>query len=366
MNQSDQFFTATAKASVDAMIKEKLAKMSAAPAAPTEVDAPKLAVDPMMSESTATEASSRPSFSDVSELPPLKEVYIAPTPTPSASAPEVIEQPEIILKSREVEKPRVQPREVAKKAVTEIKKTPPKLFGYSIAGAVAIILLVIAGIAWHIHSENSWDESTPVQTAAPVVAPKPRPVASVPPASQPTVQPAVTAAAAPETDEPDTAPDSVTVEPRYKNRANNKKRSRSATPVILPGQVTVNSTPAGAEVTVDGQTDPSWVTPLSLTGVAPGRHTINVSKAGYTSEARTVDVSQGSKAVIALQLGQLSAGISVSSTPAGAEIYLDGRDTGRQTPAQISVDKQGNHNLVVKKQGYLEETTLASLQYGQT
>jgi len=365
LNQSDQFFTTTAKASVDAMIREKLAKLSAAPVAPAETETPSLAVDPLMSESKATEASSRPSFSDVSELPPLKEVYVAPTPV--SSAPEVIEQPEIILKTREVEKPKVQPREVAKKAVTEIKKTPPKLFGYAIAGAVAIILLVLGGIAWHIHSENSWDESTPVQTAAPVVAPKPQPAASVPPAvTQPTVQPAVTAAAAPDTGESDTAPDSVTVEPRFKNRSSNKRRSRSVTPVILPGELTINSTPAGAEVTVDGQTDPSWVTPLSLTGVAPGRHTINVSKAGFTSEARAIDVSQGGKAVVALQLAQLSAGISVTSTPTGAEIYLDGRDTGKQTPAQISVDKQGNHNLVVKKQGYMEEATLASLQYGQT
>lgn len=362
-NQSDHSATATAKASVDAMIREKLAKMSAAPAAPAETETPTLAVDPLMSESKPTEASSRPSFSDVSELPPLKEVYVAPAP--AASAPEVIEQPEIILKTREVEKPKVQPREVAKKAVTEIKKTPPQLFGYAIAGAVAIILLVLGGIAWHIHSENSWDESTPVQTAAPVAAPKPQPAASAPAAApQPTVQPAVTAAAAPQTDESDTAPDSVTVEPHVTNRS--KKRSRSVTPVILPGQLTINSTPAGAEVTVDGQTDPSWVTPLSLTGVAPGRHTINVSKAGYTAEARTIDVGQGSKAVVALQLGQLSAGISVTSTPAGGEIYLDGRDTGKQTPAQISVDKQGNHNLVVKKQGYMEEATLASLQYGQT
>src|SRR6185437_11808473 len=128
LNESDQFFTATAKASVDAMIREKLAKLSAAPA---EVEAPKLALDPLMSETKATETSSRPSFSDVSELPPLKEEYVAPTPAPSASTPEVIEQPEIILKSREVEKPKVQPREVARKAVTEIKKTPPKLFGYS-------------------------------------------------------------------------------------------------------------------------------------------------------------------------------------------------------------------------------------------
>ena len=71
------------------------------------------------------------------------------------------------------EKPKVQPREVARKAVKEIRKTPPKLFLYSIAGAVAVILLVVGLIAYRIHSENSEDEgaaATPAATAP--VAPR--------------------------------------------------------------------------------------------------------------------------------------------------------------------------------------------------
>ena len=45
---------------------------------------------------------------------------------------------------------------------------------------------------------------------------------------------------------------------------------------------------------------------------------------------------------------------------------MDGRDTGKVTPAQFSVDKPGSHSLVFKKQGYLELTTTATLQVGQT
>ena len=36
------------------------------------------------------------------------------------------------------------------------------------------------------------------------------------------------------------------------------------------------------------------------------------------------------------------------------------------TPAQFSVDRPGNHTLLVRKQGYIEETTTANLQAGQT
>jgi hypothetical protein len=45
---------------------------------------------------------------------------------------------------------------------------------------------------------------------------------------------------------------------------------------------------------------------------------------------------------------------------------MDGRDTGRVAPTQISVDKPGNHSFVFKKQGYLDETTTVNLQMGQT
>jgi hypothetical protein len=66
-----------------------------------------------------------------------------------------------------------------------------------------------------------------------------------------------------------------------------------------------------------------------------------------------------------VQLAQVMAMLAASSEPAGAQIFIDGKDTGRVTPSQISVDKPGPHTFQVKKQGYLEETGTANLQAGQ-
>jgi hypothetical protein len=56
----------------------------------------------------------------------------------------------------------------------------------------------------------------------------------------------------------------------------------------------------------------------------------------------------------------------VNSDPPDAALWMDGRDTGQITPAQISVDKPGNHTFIFKKQGYLDEITAANLQIGRT
>jgi hypothetical protein len=100
--------------------------------------------------------------------------------------------------------------------------------------------------------------------------------------------------------------------------------------------------------------------------MAPGQHTVTVSRPGYSSETRNIDVASNSKSFLVVQLAQLTATVAVSSEPAGAAVFLDGRDTGRVTPAQIPVDKPGSHTVLVRKQGYLEETTTANLQAGQS
>jgi hypothetical protein len=134
---------------------------------------------------------------------------------------------------------------------------------------------------------------------------------------------------------------------------------------VIPGQLTINSTPEGAEVRLDGRSDPSWVTPFNLAGLAPGQHNVTVARAGYASESRSIDVTSGSKSFLVVQLAPLTATVAVSSEPAGAQIFIDGKDTGRITPAQIGVDKPGAHTFLVRKQGYLEETSTATLQAGQ-
>lgn len=67
---------------------------------------------------------------------------------------------------------------------------------------------------------------------------------------------------------------------------------------------------------------------------------------------------------MSLQLALLAATLSVTSEPAGAKVLLDGKDTGRVTPIQFSIDKPGNHSILVRKDGYLEESTTLNLQTG--
>jgi len=331
------------------------ASMSSAIIEP-EVEAPKISVDPAMAENRETSASR--SFSEIDELPPLKEVYIAPPPAPppadEPAPPDAVHV--TVFKGAPPEKPRVQPREVAKKAVAEIKKTPPQLFMVSIAGAIGIIVLIVAAIAWHIHSENADEDVTPAQPAASAAAH----------ANQSSAQsPAGTQAPEQVTAEPvDAEPRAVSVQPKYNNKK--KAKPRPVAPSIVPGQLSVNSTPAGAQIQIDGQNNSAWVTPFNLAGLNPGQHTLTISKAGYAPETRNIDVGSGSKSFLSVQLAQLTAAVSVTSEPAGAAVWMDGRDTGRVTPVQISVDKPGNHSFVFKKQGYLDETTSANLQIGQT
>jgi len=337
------------------------ANMSAAIVEP-EVEAPKIHVDPMMAEGPRPGAAATRSFSEIDELPPLKEIRIAPPPRPPV---EEIAEPDVVHAAvfkgaAAPEKPKVQPREVAKKAVSEIKKTPPQLFMVSIAAAILVIAVVVAGIAWHIHSENADDDATPAQTPAPAASVPAQPSATPTPESSAANQ--ITTQVAPEA--VTVVPPPVSVQPKYNNKK--KAKPKPVAPTIVPGQLSVTSTPAGAQIQIDGQNDSTWVTPFNLAGLNPGQHTLTISKPGYAAETRTIDVGSGSKSFVSVQLAQLSATVSVSSEPAGAAIWMDGKDTGRVTPAQISVDRAGNHSFVFKKQGYLDENATANLQIGQT
>jgi serine/threonine protein kinase len=341
---------------------------SAAIAQPEPETAPGIAVDPMMDESRSAGTPGR-SFSDMDELPPLKEVYIAPPPSaepeelPTATA----EPPAGVYAAPTREKPRVQPRQVAKQAVKEIKKTPPKLFMYSIGAAICLILAVTAGIALHLRSQNADENAGSVVSTAPASSGTARARRSSTPETA--AQTAMASqdsspvqAVAPERIEAEPAP--VTVTPRY-----NRRKIKLTPPprsAIIPGQLTINSTPEGAQVRIDGRTDPSWVTPYNLPGLAPGQHSVTVSKAGYAAENRTIDVASASKSFLVVQLAQITATAAVTSTPSGAAVFVDGKDSGRLTPAQIPVDRPGSHTFLVRKSGYLEEVTTVNLQAGQT
>jgi hypothetical protein len=368
LDQAAPVINTSPEASVETFSVESFsnapATMSSAAIVEPEVEAPKINVDPMMAEGPKAGAGASRSFSEIDELPPLKEVYVAPPPPPRPTdePPPVDAVHATVFNRAEPEKPKIQPREVAKKAVAEIKKTPPQLFVLSVAGAIGIIVLIVAAIAWHIHSENA-DDDAPNQPPAPAasVPAQPNGSANLSAEANANNQTAVQVAPEPVT----VAPPAVSVQPKYNN---NKKKAKAkpVAPAIVAGQLNVNSTPAGAQIQIDGQNDPSWVTPFNIAGLNPGQHTLTIIKPGYATDTRSIEVASGSRSFVSVQLAQLAAAVSVTSDPAGAAIWMDGKDTGRVTPAQISVDKPGNHSFAFKKQGYLDETSSANLQVGQT
>jgi hypothetical protein len=324
---------------------------------------PRIAIDPMMA-GDAPSRGGNVSFSEMTELPPLKEVYIAPPPPPPAYQPEVSSAPNFNSGS-EPEKPKVQVREAADKAIKEIKSVPPSLMIYAIAGAAVVILIIAIVLVLHVNHLNSDDDAPrpTAELASPYSSSSPQPAPAQPPQAQ-APQPAAPVeaqAAAPVESEP--APAHVAAAAKGKNAK--KKSNAPAAPVVLPGLLAVDSTPPGAQVQVDGRTDPSWVTPFTLSALDPGQHTVTVSKPGYSSDTRTVAVTSGSKVAVTSHLNQLMATLSVTSTPAGANVYVDGKDTGKLTPAQVSVDK-GQHLVLVRKAGYIDETTSAQFVLAQT
>lgn len=135
--------------------------------------------------------------------------------------------------------------------------------------------------------------------------------------------------------------------------------------MIIPGQLAVDSTPQGAQVQIDGRAEATWVTPFAFSNLLPGQHVITVSKAGYSTDTRTVEGVSGSRVALVAHLSQLMATLVVNSDPAGANVYVDGRYTGTKTPAQVSVDK-GQHVVLVRKMGYIDETMNGQFVLGQT
>jgi eukaryotic-like serine/threonine-protein kinase len=360
-NAPNEFSAASFHATIDAAAQQEAPMSSAVADEPVietfDAPTPNVAVDPLMAEGGPSRAAST-SFSEIAEMPPLKEIYIAPPPPPAQ--PEISLDP-VSLRGRAPEKPKVQPREVAHKAMNEIKSVPPRLLMYSVTGAIALILLIGLAIAAYIHFQNADDDNGSSQSVS-SSAPEPEPAKKAATHNHP-AQPAPEVAAT----EPEAQPAEVeeTAAPAAAAPRGRPARKRvAAEPVVVPGRVVVDSTPQGAQVQIDAKIDPAWVTPYTMAGLAPGQHTIAVSKSGYTTDTRTIDVASGNKALVTINLKPVMATLSVSTSPAGANVYVDGKDSGKLTPAQFSLDK-GAHTILLRKAGYLDETASSQLVQGE-
>jgi hypothetical protein len=243
-----------------------------------------------------------------------------------ASSPAPADRVSVSLLGALLEKNETKSPEVAKKTVKGINKTPLLAFMVLLA-IVGVILVIVSAIDLHIHSKrSSHDNSAAAQSS---------PAASVAQANTSPSQSTAGATAA--------APLQATPEPGEESSG-----ATPAAPPIVPEQLDINSTPRGGQVQGDAKKHSASVARRPRTGLTPRQHSVTSSKPQYQRATRT-----------------MTATVSLNSDPGNAAVWIDGRDTGRMTPAQISVDKPGDHTFVLKKQGYLDEAITANLQIGQ-
>jgi len=113
-------------------------------------------------------------------------------------------------------------------------------------------------------------------------------------------------------------------------------------------QIRVASDPPEAMVYCDGiLKDP---TPVLLTEKA-GTHIIRVVKQGYREARSSVSVADGQKAAIELKLEPVMGLVLINTSPAGADIQIDGADRGK-TPMFIYNLPLGKYRLKASSPGY--------------
>jgi len=149
-------------------------------------------------------------------------------------------------------------------------------------------------------------------------------------------------------------------------------------PVLTPnplsntGWIAVSSQPAGANIYLDGnyQGRTESGESFDISDVAPGAHSISLVLNGYQDYSGTVMVSAGQTAQVSVTLTPskqpgTNGNVVISSTPSGADAYLDNQYKGI-TPLTLTAVPPGTHTVTLKINGYADWSGTVQVNAGQT
>lgn len=145
----------------------------------------------------------------------------------------------------------------------------------------------------------------------------------------------------------------------------------TSVPSETTGAIDVVSYPAGADVFLDekyqGKTPSAGA--YAISNVPVGSHTVRVALSGYQDYTTSVAVSGATTSHItaSLQPGQPTStgSISVTSSPSGAEVYIDNAYRG-VTPLTVDGVATGTHAVRVALGGYGDWSTTVQVGAGST
>lgn len=213
---------------------------------------------------------------------------------------------------------------------------PPRAWLRPVAiGATAVLAIVLAiGLARRVRGSAQVADAVSAPIAQPASS-SAKPVATRAPVTH--ARPEVVKAAAPPADEV-VAPDE------------DGEAAAGGAPVVGHGpcRFTVATTPAGSAIRLDDQ--PLGVSPLTIDTTCD-RHKLDASHARYQAVTRTVTLVAGTPTELDLSLPRPTHSVTVTSTPAGAELSIDGHRAGT-TPTVVQMMGFATVNLTFTKAGY--------------
>jgi serine/threonine-protein kinase len=148
-------------------------------------------------------------------------------------------------------------------------------------------------------------------------------------------------------------------------------RNRSQAGVVTQ-PVASNPTPApprpaetaAQQAPVETTTNPAIGTTEPTAGKTTGPPATGNTPAPEPSSPSSNATNTGTGSAAPPRVSSRMATLNLQSSPEGATIFLDGAATGKTTPTRMAV-APGKHTLLLRKEGYQDETALADLRAGE-
>lgn len=130
----------------------------------------------------------------------------------------------------------------------------------------------------------------------------------------------------------------------------------------LQGELEINSSPEGAAVSIDGETQGQTPLTLSLVG---GAYKVEVSKAGFDPSTEQLELTQAEPRLSRLyRLAAKSAGVTVNLQPAGGTLTLNGINVNPQGKIRLRAGQESV--LRYQKPGYFSQSQTLTLEAEET
>ncbi len=132
------------------------------------------------------------------------------------------------------------------------------------------------------------------------------------------------------------------------------------------GSIFLQSIPNGAQIFISG-INTNKTTPEGIVNLEEGDYQFTLASPGYLDTTFNVAIVKGQRVdkTIILKKVSESGSILLESSPAGAQIFIEGVNTNKITPSTIQSLDQGQHQFTLKLSGYRDSTFNAAILANQ-